>query len=328
MKTRVAIIAGGDSGEYEVSINSATSVSEQIDKEVYEVYTIYMQKTDWFYRDEKAEKVQVDKNDFSITLHGKKIQFEVAFILIHGTPGEDGKLQGYFELMGIPYTTSDLFTSTLTFKKSFTKHVARSLDVNISKTIYLESKDTKTPKELVKAVGLPCFVKPNKGGSSVGITKVKTEGELPAAINRAFEEDDEVLVEEYLEGSEIDCGMYMSQGEIVPLPLTEIVPKTEFFDYEAKYLGASDEITPARIDQEKTRRCQELSVFLYREFNCKGLVRFDYILKDNIFYFLEVNTIPGLSGPSIVPQQIRYMGKTETEVYGELIEDALRRKKQ
>lgn len=325
MKTRVAIIAGGDSGEYEVSINSAASVGEQIDKEVYEVYTIYMQKTDWFYKDENAGKVQVDKNDFSITLNGKKIHFDVAFILIHGTPGEDGKLQGYFELIGIPYTTSDLFTSTLTFKKSFTKHVARSLDVNISKTIYLESKDAKTSKELIKEVGLPCFVKPNKGGSSVGITKVKTEGELPAAIHRAFEEDDEVLVEEYLEGTEIDCGMYMENGQIVPLPLTEIVPKTEFFDYEAKYMGASDEITPARIDDEKTRRCQELSTFLYREFNCKGLVRFDYILKDNIFYFLEVNTIPGLSAASIVPQQIRYMGKTETEVYGVLIEDALRR---
>ncbi|MCF8334633.1 MAG: D-alanine--D-alanine ligase [Bacteroidales bacterium] len=327
MKTHVAIIAGGDSGEYEVSLNSAASVYKQLDKEVYEVYTIYMQKTDWYFQDEKAGKVQVDKNDFSIMLDEEKIRFDVAFILIHGTPGEDGKLQGYFELMGIPYTTSDLFTSTLTFKKSFTKHVARSLDIDISKTIFLESKDAKTPTELIKEVGLPCFVKPNKGGSSVGITKVKKEEELQEAINRAFEEDDEVLVEEYLEGSEIDCGMYMENGQIVPLPLTEIVPKTEFFDYEAKYLGASDEITPARIDEEKTNRCQELSTFLYREFNCKGLVRFDFILKDNRFYFLEVNTIPGLSAASIVPQQIRYMGKTETEVYGELIEDALRRKR-
>ncbi|MCF8308026.1 MAG: D-alanine--D-alanine ligase [Bacteroidales bacterium] len=326
MKTRVAIIAGGDSGEYEVSISSAASVSEQLDKAVYDVYTIYMQKTDWYHQDEKAGKVQVDKNDFSIVLNGERIRFDIAFILIHGTPGEDGKLQGYFELMGIPYTTSDLFTSTLTFKKSFTKHVARALDISISKSIYLSSVDSRSPQDLINELGLPCFVKPNKGGSSVGVTKVKDQNELESAIRRAFEEDDEILVEEYLEGTEINCGMYMSRDEIVPLPLTEIVPKTDFFDYEAKYLGASDEITPARINEEKTRRCQELSVFLYREFNCKGLVRFDYILKDNIFYFLEVNTIPGLSSASIVPQQIRYMGKTETEVYGELIEDAMRRR--
>jgi len=327
MKTRVALIAGGDSGEYEVSINSAASVYKQLDKELYEVYTIYMEKTDWFYEDSVYGKMQVDKNDFSINLEAGKITFDVAFILIHGTPGEDGKLQGYFELLGIPYTTSDLFTSTITFKKSFTKHVARSLDIPISKTIFLEQSDSKSPKELINEVGLPCFVKPNKGGSSVGITKVKREEDLQTAINKAFEEDDEVLVEEFIEGTEVDCGMYMENGEIIPLPLTEIVPKTEFFDYEAKYLGASDEITPARINNEKTKRCQELSVLLYKEFNCKGLVRFDYILKDDTFYFLEVNTIPGLSAASIVPQQIRYMGKTETAVYGELIEDALRRKR-
>lgn len=326
MKTRVALIAGGDSGEYEVSINSAASVYEQLDKERYEVYTIYMKKTDWFFEDRRHGKVQVDKNDFSINLGAEKITFDVAFILIHGTPGEDGKLQGYFELMGIPYTTSDLFTSTITFKKSFTKHVARSLDINISKTVYLESRNSKSPHKLVEEVGLPCFVKPNKGGSSVGITKVKREEDLQAAIDKAFKEDDEVLVEEFIEGTEVDCGMYMENGEIVPLPLTEIVPKTEFFDYEAKYLGASDEITPARIDEEKTTRCKELSVFLYREFNCKGLVRFDYILKEDTFYFLEVNTIPGLSAASIVPQQIRYLGKTEKAVYSELVEDALRRK--
>mgnify|MGYP006278294589 CR=1 FL=1 len=327
MKTRVALIAGGDSGEYEVSLNSAAAVYQQLDKKVYDVYTIYMQKTHWFYEDEDGAKIQVDKNDFSITIDGQKVLFDVAFILIHGTPGEDGKLQGYFDLMGIPYTTSDLFTSTLTFKKSFNKHVARSLGINITKTIFIAKDDKTSTQELIEQVGLPCFVKPNKGGSSVGITKVKKADELHDAIQRAFQEDDEVLVEAYLEGAEIDCGMYMKEGEIIALPLTEIVPKTEFFDYEAKYLGASDEITPARIDDEKTRRCQELSAFLYKEFNCKGLVRFDYILKDNVFYFLEVNTIPGLSSASIVPQQIRYMGKTETEVYGQLIEEALRERK-
>lgn len=325
MKKRVALVAGGDSGEYEVSINSAKAVMQALSSEVYNVYFIHMKKADWFYVDDKDHKVVVDKNDFSICLDEKKITFDVAFIIIHGTPGEDGKLQGYFDLIGLPYTTCDVFTSAMTFKKNFTKHVATALDVPVSKTLYLKQGESFCAEQMIKTVGLPCFVKPNKGGSSVGITKVKTGDQFEEAVATAFAEDDEVLVEENLSGIEIGCGVYQAQGEIVALPLTEIVSKTEFFDYEAKYLGASDEITPARISEEKTKLCQEVSVRLYREFNCKGVVRFDYILQKDTFYFLEVNTVPGLSEASIVPQQIRYLGLKEGEVYAQLIEEALRR---
>lgn len=325
MRKRVALIAGGDSGEYDVSVNSAKAVQDQLPKEKYEVFFIIIKGQDWHYIDANENKYPIDKNDFSVTIGSQKITFDVAFILIHGTPGEDGKLQGYFELLRMPYTTSDLFTSALTFKKNFTKHVASSLNVAISKTILLKKGEHLSVSGLIKDVGLPCFVKPNKGGSSVGITKVKQEEELPGAISKAFAEDDEVLVEEFLQGDEIGCGVYEYNDVVIPLPLTEIVSKTEFFDYRAKYLGASDEITPARISDEKTDECQRLSAQLYRQFNCKGLVRFDYILKNDIFYFLEVNTIPGLSKASIVPQQIRYMGKKESEVYEQLIEEALRK---
>lgn len=325
MKKRVALIAGGDSGEYEVSINSARAVKDQLPEEKYDVCFIIIKGLEWYHLDENERKHPVDKNDFSITIDQQKIHFDVAFILIHGTPGEDGKLQGYFELLKIPYTTSDLFTSALTFKKNFTKHVASSLNVAISKTILLKSGENYSVSGLIKDVGLPCFVKPNKGGSSVGITKVKREEDLHEAIAKAFAEDDEVLVEEFLLGDEIGCGVYEYNDVVIPLPLTEIVSKTEFFDYQAKYFGASDEITPARIPDEKTDECQRLSAQLYRQFNCKGLVRFDYILKNDVFYFLEVNTIPGLSKASIVPQQIRFMGKKESEVYEQLIEEALRK---
>lgn len=323
MKIKVALIAGGDSGEYEVSLNSAAAVQEQLPAEKYEVFFIHMLGRDWHYKGETGEKIPVDKNDFSVTVGNRRITFDVAFILIHGTPGEDGKLQGYFDLLKIPYTTSDLFTSALTFKKNFTKHVASSLNVAVSKTFFLRRGEKYKSAELLREVGLPCFVKPNKGGSSVGITKVKMAEEFDEAIDRAFQEDDEVLVEEFLQGDEIGCGVYKYKDVVIPLPLTEIVSKTEFFDYQAKYLGASDEITPARISEEETRKCQKLSACLYRQLNCTGLVRFDYILKDEIFYFLEVNTIPGLSKASIVPQQIRYMGKNESDVYSELIEEAL-----
>jgi D-alanine-D-alanine ligase len=323
MKKRVALIAGGDSGEYEVSINSAKAVQDQLSKEKYEVFFIHIKGTDWHYINAQGKRVAVDKNDFSITLQGTKVTFDVAFILIHGTPGEDGKLQGYFDLLKIPYTTSDVFTSALTFKKNFTKHVASALNVAVSKTLFLRRGEKYSVGAMLREVGLPCFVKPNKGGSSVGITKVKRKEELDEAISAAFREDDEVLVEEFLQGDEIGCGVYLYDDVVIPLPLTEIVSKTEFFDYQAKYLGASDEITPARIPQKKAEECQLLSAQLYRQFNCRGLVRFDYILREGTFYFLEVNTIPGLSKASIVPQQIRYMGKKEADVYSELIEEAL-----
>jgi D-alanine-D-alanine ligase len=323
MKKKVALVAGGDSGEYEVSISSAKAVKEQLVQSDYEVYLIVMQGTDWHYEDDDGFRTPVNRHDFSIRLHEEPITFDVVFILIHGAPGEDGRLQGYFDLLGIPYTGSDLFTSSLTFKKSFNKYVATAMALPMARWVFMNRQQLLPVEKILQKTGMPCFVKPNKGGSSVGITKVKTREDLIPAIDRAFQEDDEVLVEEAIEGIEINCGVFRMGGNITALPLTEIVPKNEFFDYEAKYLGASDEITPARISDSLTQTCQDLSVELYDRFQCRGLVRFDYILKDDVFYFLEVNTIPGLSAASIVPQQIRAAGMKESDVYAGLIEEAL-----
>lgn len=323
MKKKVALVAGGDSGEYEVSISSAKAVKEQLVQSDYEVYLIVMQGTDWHYEDDDGFRTPVNRHDFSIRLHEEPITFDVVFILIHGAPGEDGRLQGYFDLLGIPYTGSDLFTSSLTFKKSFNKYVATAMALPMARWVFMNRQQLLPVEKILQKTGMPCFVKPNKGGSSVGITKVKTREDPIPAIDRAFQEDDEVLVEEAIEGIEINCGVFRMGGNITALPLTEIVPKNEFFDYEAKYLGASDEITPARISDSLTQTCQDLSVELYDRFQCRGLVRFDYILKDDVFYFLEVNTIPGLSAASIVPQQIRAAGMKESDVYAGLIEEAL-----
>jgi D-alanine-D-alanine ligase len=323
MKKKVALVAGGDSGEYEVSISSAKAVKEQLVQSDYEVYLIVMQGTDWHYEDDDGFRTPVNRHDFSIRLHEEPITFDVVFILIHGAPGEDGRLQGYFDLLGIPYTGSDLFTSSLTFKKSFNKYVATAMALPMARWVFMNRQQLLPVEKILQKTGMPCFVKPNKGGSSVGITKVKTREDLIPAIDRAFQEDDEVLVEEAIEGIEINCGVFRMGGNITALPLTEIVPKNEFFDYEAKYLGASDEITPARISESLTQTCRDLSVELYDRFQCRGLVRFDYILKDDVFYFLEVNTIPGLSAASIVPQQIRAAGMKESDVYAGLIEEAL-----
>ncbi|MEA3504397.1 MAG: D-alanine--D-alanine ligase [Bacteroidota bacterium] len=324
MKVKVALIAGGDSGEYEVSLSSAESVKGHLDKDKYDVFFIHMKGLDWHFIDDEGNKITVDKNDFSVTIENEKIAFDVAFILIHGTPGEDGKLQGYFDMLGLPYTSCDLFTSALTFKKNFTKHVAKTLGVSVAKTLFYGVDSKWDAEKIVDAVGLPCFVKPNKGGSSVGISKVNSITDIDAAIKIAFAEDDEILIEEFLDGTELGCGVYKTNGKIISLPVTEIVSKTEFFDYEAKYKGLSDEITPARITDENTKECQQLSEYLYNEFNCRGVVRFDYIFCDETLYFLEVNTVPGLSAASIIPQQIREAGLTEAQVYDELLVEALK----
>ncbi len=226
--------------------------------------------------------------------------------------------------MKIPYTSSSTYTAATTFKKDFTKYIAHDLGVHVAKTICIRKNEPVHATSLIAEVGLPCFVKPNKGGSSVGISKVEKEEDFLKAVDVAFKEDDEVLVEEALNGTEIGCGVFRVEGKETALPLTEIVSKTSFFDYEAKYNGASEEITPARISDEKTAECQKISTFLYQKFDCKGLVRFDYILQDETFYFLEVNIIPGLSDASIVPQQLRCAGMDAADIYHKLIQEALR----
>ncbi len=327
MKKNIAIVAGGNSGEYEISIQSGSVVEKNLDTGLYYPYIIVIKGSDWYYLDKDCKRFDVDKNDFSIIIQGEKIVFDCVFIAIHGTPGEDGKLQGYFDLLGIPYTSCNQTISALTFNKSFCNIIVNSLGVNTAKSILLYKNQNYNTDGIVDEIKLPCFVKPNNGGSSVGITKVDKIENLQDAIKTAFKEDDEVIVEEFIDGTEITCGIIKSKGKMYVLPVTEIVSKKEFFDYDAKYTpGMADEITPARISEETEKECKTISVYLYENLNCSGLVRFDYILHDELLYFLEVNTIPGLTEDSIVPRQAKEMGITIAMLFSMAIEDAIDRK--
>lgn len=324
MKKNIALIAGGDSGEAEISFKSAQVIKKNIDHERFNVYRIFMHKGKWVYIDDNNTEYTVDKNSFTINVNENIIKFDCAFIAIHGTPGEDGKLQGYFDMLSIPYTTCDMFTSALTFNKHFCNQLVREYGAIISKSIVSRNYSPLTKEQILSEIKLPCFVKPNKGGSSIGTTKVKESSELENALALAFEQDDEVLIEEFIPGTEITCGVMRSKGEYIVFPITEIVSKTEFFDYKAKYTtGMSDEITPARISKEIELQCKDMSLNLYKKLNCKGVVRFDYILSNDKLFFLEVNTVPGQSENSIVPQQARAMGMSIKELYSRLIDETL-----
>lgn len=324
MKKKIALITGGSSGELEISLNSAKVISRNISKELFDVYVIVIRGSEWVYTNENGQELLVDKNDFSLTIENARTSFDCVFIAIHGTPGEDGKLQGYFDMLKIPYTASDVFTSALTFNKLFSNQVAENLGVKVGKLKHIRLDEAYDPDMIINEIGLPCFVKPNKGGSSVGITKVVSSGDLVPAIESGFVHDDEVLVQEYLDGFEITCGVMQTGDQLLILPLCEVVSKKEFFDYEAKYTdGMADEIVPARISEELTIKCKNLSAFLYEKLNCKGIVRFDYILVDGDYYFIEVNTIPGLSENSIVPKMVRGMGLGMQEVFTMLIGESI-----
>ncbi|MBW6492023.1 MAG: D-alanine--D-alanine ligase [Lentimicrobium sp.] len=329
MKKNIALLTGGYSGELEVSIESGKVVFNHFDKDLFNVYTIVVGENKWVYYPEGGGQYEINLNDFSLTHPNGKVSFHAAFIAIHGTPGEDGKLQGYLDLMGIPYNTCGRVTSSVTFNKFFCNELAVNFKMNTAKTFYLHKRDHPDLDSILSLVGLPCFVKPNSNGSSVGISKVKSREELLTAISLAFEYDTEVLIQEFIPGVEITCGIYERHGQLVTLPLTEIVPDNDFFDYEAKYKGKAEEITPARISGELTKKCTEISTMLYRRLNCRGIVRFDYILtpesydKGQQFYFLEVNTIPGLSEASIIPQQITHKGITLKQLFTDVISETL-----
>ncbi len=317
----IAILTGGDSEERVISLKSGAVVREHLPKDRYRPFLIDIQKADWRDMD---SGVQVDKNDFSLTLNGEKIRFDCAFAALHGTPLEDGKMQGYLEMLGIPYTCCDGYVSALTMNKHNTKmQLAQYGSVPMAKSVLLH-RGEKIDFERLLALGLPMFVKPNTHGSSFGVTKVKTAESLPAAIGEAFKFDKEVVVESFLPGREFSNGALRVNGEVVVLPVTEIIPETEFFDFAAKYEGKSEEVTPADLSTELTRQCQERSRFLYEALKCRGVVRFDYILVGDTFHFLEANTIPGISPASIVPQQARAHGWGLGEFFVLLIEEALR----
>lgn len=327
MKKNIALIAGGDSGEYVISVNSAKVIGENLDPDKFHVFLIRISQKKWIYIDKDGKEQEVDKNDFSILVNNEKVLFDCAFITIHGTPGEDGKLQGYFELLGIPYTTSGLLQSSLTFNKHFCNALVSGWGIKIARAVKYFRNDNPTIDEVLTHVNLPVFVKPNKGGSSLGTTFVKKQEDLLPSIELCLEHDDEVFIEEYIRGTELTCGAYIRNGKLLVLPVTEIVSKTDakFFDYKAKYTkGAADEITPARISDSVTRLVQKTTEFLYKKLELKGICRLDYIYSNNELFFLEANITPGMSERSIVPQQAEYIGISLKQVFTEVIEETLR----
>ena len=324
MKKNIAIITGGDSKEVVISLQSAAQIKKILNREKYNPILVTITGKDWEACLDDKCNIVINKNDFSFVDNGQKVKFDCALMAIHGTPGENGILQAYFELMQIPYTGSGVLASALTFNKFVCNNYLRNNNVLIAKSVLLTQKDEIDEEEIIKHVGLPCFVKPNQGGSSFGISKVSKSNELLAAINLAFAESKKVIIEEFIDGTEVTCGLIKTGGKDYIFPLTEIVSKTEFFDYDAKYTAELvDEITPARISDELSDKCKKISSMVYDITNCKGLVRIDYILRGNDFYFLEVNTIPGMSENSIVPKQIVHYGMDMTELYDLILEDVL-----
>ncbi|PSL25960.1 D-alanine--D-alanine ligase [Chitinophaga ginsengisoli] len=329
MKKNIALVAGGYSGEYVISVQSAAVIEKNIDSSKYNVYKISVTRDGWNYIGAEGQSIAVDRNDFSLTINGNKINFDAVFIGIHGTPGEDGRLQGYFEMLGIPFTSCGMVTSALTFNKSYCNKVVSSFGiVNVSKSVHIFRDQPFDTKDILRELKLPVFVKPAEGGSSIGMSKVNTAEELMPAIEKAFKEDAQILIEEFIKGREITCGLYKANGQFTVLPVTEIISSKEFFDYEAKYTpGVTREVTPAEAPSEVTNLIQATARKLYDKLNCRGIVRMDFIWEEanNRLFFLEVNTMPGQSENSLVPQQVRAAGKTLQEFYGTLIEECLRK---
>jgi D-alanine-D-alanine ligase len=325
MKKNIAVVYGGDSSEFVVSVKSSKNVFDSINPSIYNVWKVQMQGLNWDVLEGEKVIASIDKGDFSFVKNGEKIQFNFAYITIHGTPGEDGKLQGYFDMVKIPYSTCGVYSSALTFNKYFCSNYLRNFGVTMAKSLRLFKGDTIDPDKLIEELGLPVFVKPNAGGSSFGVTKVKEKSQLMAALEMATKESSDILVEEFIDGPEFTCGLVKLSNQEIIFPVTEVIPKNEFFDFEAKYtVGKTDEITPARISPELTNKIQQLSSRIYDLCDCSGIVRIDYILKDGEFYFLEVNTTPGMTSTSFIPQQIAAMNRKLGDVLGLIIEDKLK----
>ena len=326
MKPNIAFVTGGYSGESVISYKSAITIEANLDREKYNVYTIDITTNGWFYTD-GDERIEVDRNDFSILVNKTKLTFDAVLIGIHGTPGEDGKLQGYFDLMNLPYTSCDAATSALTFNKSYTVAVAAFSGINVARSALLIKNQFESADEVVKNLQFPVFVKPNNGGSSIGMSKVNQHSEeLGKAIVKAFNEDDQVLIEEFIKGREFTIGVFKSNNKIITLPITEVISKKDFFDYEAKYTaGMANEITPAQVEESIAEQVRTAAKNVYKIFNCRGIVRMDFIYSDDkkVPYLLEINTVPGQSEASIVPQQVKAMGWTLKEFYSSLIDEAL-----
>lgn len=325
MSVNIALLAGGNSSEREVALRSATQVYGALDKEKYNVWLVDVQGVIWKYIAPDDKEYVLDKNDFSLTVEDCKICFDYALIMIHGTPGEDGQMQGYLDMMGIPYSSSGGVSSVITFDKASCKRAVRETSINLAKEILIGEGEWIDPRAIAKKLELPLFVKPNASGSSCGVTKVKNVEDIPAAVEKAFEESDEVLIEEFIAGREFACGVLITKEKEYLLPVTEIISKNDFFDYEAKYTaGQSTEITPAHIPDTMLEILHNMSLEAYRACRCKGVARVDFIVTpEGKPYMIEVNTIPGMGEGSIIPQQIVAAGMTMTEFLDLIIEDTL-----
>ena len=324
MKKNIAVVAGGDSSEVVVSLKSAAGLYSFMDKELYNVYVVTIVGKIWQVEWSDAEKIAIDKNDFSFIRQGEKINFDFAYITIHGTPGENGILQGYFELIGLPYSACGVLASAITFNKFTCNQYLKGFGVKVSESLVLRAGQTVSDDEVASKIGFPCFVKPNVGGSSFGVTKVKVVDQLQEAIVKAFDEGDEVMIEAFMAGTEITCGMYKTKSKTTVFPVTEVVPENEFFDFDAKYKGQVQEITPARISASLTERVQKLTSAIYDILGCKGIVRIDYIISQgDVINLLEVNTTPGMTATSFIPQQVRAAGLDIKDVMNDIIENEL-----
>ena len=320
----VAIIMGGYSSEFNISISSGNLVYQNLDKQKYNAFPIHILKEKWVYVDDNDNEFPIDRNDFSITVNNSKITFDAVFNAIHGTPGEDGLMQAYFELLEIPQSSCGYYQAALTFNKRDLLSVLKPYGIKSATSYYLNKGEYIDSKAIVKKVGLPCFVKPNKSGSSFGISKVKTEAELPIAIEMAYKEDNEIIIESFLDGTEVSVGVINYKGEIKVLPITEIISENDFFDYEAKYLGKSQEITPARISDEMTQKVSAIAKRAYEILQMSGFSRSEFIIVDCEPFMLEMNTIPGLTTESLIPQQALAAGISLEDLFTNAIELALK----
>ena len=324
MKRIIAIAAGGDTSEYEVSLRSAQGIYSFLDKERYTPYIVQMRGTDWRVQLEDGGLAPIDRNDFSFRLpDGSKVNFDFVYITIHGTPGEDGLLQGYLDMLHLPYSCCGVLPASLTYNKFACNQYLHAFGVRIADSLLLRRGQTISDDEVVQKIGLPCFIKPNLGGSSFGVTKVKTPGEIQPALAKAREESPETVIEAFMNGTEITCGCYKTRQRSVVLPITEVVSHHEYFDYDAKYCGDSDEITPARIPDELADRVKQLTSAIYDILGATGIIRVDYIITEGSkINLLEVNTTPGMTATSFIPQQVRAAGMTMQEVMTDIIENA------
>lgn len=326
MKRIIAIVAGGDSSEHDVSMRSAEGIYSFIDKDKYTLYIVELTKKKWEALLPDGSRAPIDKNDFSFSHDGQKVKPDFAYITIHGTPGENGILQGYFELLGIPHSTCDVLVSAMTFSKFTLNQYLKGFGVRVAESLLVNKRHGISDQDVIEKIGLPCFIKPNASGSSFGVTKVKTADQIQPALKEAFAESDDVMIEAFMDGIELANGCYKTKDKSVVLPITEVVSKNEFFDYNAKYKGEVTEITPARLSPELTDRVQKLTSAIYDILGCKGIVRVDYIItKGEKINMLEINTTPGMTATSFIPQQVRAAGIDIKDVMTDIIEDSFQK---